>query len=158
MLHIRFGKKSNNLVLDPDLQFKYSFKKEWLDNQLVRDMIKDIDKSTVQSNQCIMSPVFNQIAPDYLSGGVKMLIMMYYMDDVEFWAQACGENCEKWIYRIAENKDLTIRLSNMMTFNDIGRFNIPVIVHTEDGQNIQVKDSKELTYIEIDNADSFDIV
>lgn len=47
MLHIRFGKKSNNLVLDPDLQFKYSFKKEWLDNQLVRDMIKDIDKSTV---------------------------------------------------------------------------------------------------------------
>ena len=46
----------------------------------------------------------------------------------------------------------------MMTFNDIGKFNIPVIVHTEDGQNIQVKDSKELTYIEIDNADSFDIV
>lgn len=158
MLHIKFGKRSDKLVLDPDLQFKYSFKKEWIDNQFIRDMIKDIDKQIVQSNQCIMSPVFGQIAPDRLSGGVKMLIMMYYMDDVEFWAQACGENCEKWIYKIAETKDLTIRLSNMMIFKDIQKFTIPVIVHTEDGQEIQVRSSNELAYIEIDNADQFDLM
>lgn len=161
MLHIKFDTDSDRVIIDVKTQFSAGFKPEWLESDLAKRMVLDVDKSRVIAPYCIESPVLGQISPFMLSGGVQNLLMMLNFPEdlnIEFWGQACGENCEKWIYEIAENKNLTIRLSNMMTFNDIGKFNIPVIVHTEDGQSIQVKDSEELTYIEIDNADSFDIV
>lgn len=39
-----------------------------------------------------------------------------YKTDFEIWATACGDNCVKWILKIAENKDLTISLEHYMRF------------------------------------------
>ena len=33
-----------------------------------------------------------------------------------FNASTCGDNCSKWIQKIAEEKDLTIRLGHIMGF------------------------------------------
>lgn len=65
-----------------------------------------------------------QIPPSKLSGGVKTLILML-KEDMVFWGTACGDNCAKWILRIAEIKELSICLSHIMEFEcDFRAFNI----------------------------------
>jgi len=52
-----------------------------------------------------------------LSGGVKTLILMALDDSGKvFNASACGDNCAKWILKIAKDKDLTINLRHIMNF------------------------------------------
>ena len=77
-----------------------------LDDEFVKEMIKDVDKSIVLSNQCIQSPVLGQIPPERLSGGVKTCIMLYKLDDFVPDLIVCGENCQKWLSKVFEKKDL----------------------------------------------------
>ena len=119
MLRITFH-ENESTVYDMDAAFQSLFKAEWLEDQLVKDMIMGVDKSEVQSPYCIMSPVFGQISPFMLSGGVKALIMML-KTDYQMWASSCGDNCAKWILRIAEEKEkqgkeLEICLEHYMDF------------------------------------------
>ena len=62
-----------------------------------KKMIKDVDDSDVLSGECIMSPVFGQIPPERLSGGVKTLLLILNEPDRIFNASTCGDNCAKWI-------------------------------------------------------------
>ena len=71
-------------------------------------MILDIDKSVVESRYCIMSPVLGQIPPQYISGGVKALILMWKTDKVVDLT-ACGEDCAEWIVKPGELKDKDIQ-------------------------------------------------
>ncbi len=76
------------------------------------------------------------IPPTKLSGGVKTLLLMYEEPDRVYNASTCGDNCAKWILRIAKqmkDRDLTINLHHIMDFGE-GKFeiriaNTGVIVH-----------------------------
>lgn len=117
MLSIKFG-KSEESIEDIDAAFRRSFLDEWMTDSMVRDMIQDVDNSQVIDTYCIQSPVLGQIAPDKLSGGVKALVLML-KTDYEIWATACGDNCAKWILKIAGKKDLCINLEHYMMFDDM---------------------------------------
>lgn len=109
--------KYQNFIFDPDLYFDVNFRPEWLDGDLQRQVVLDIDKSKVVSPYCIESPIFGQIPPHMLSGGVKaVLLMLQDDDDLIVWASACGDNCAKWILEIAKKKDIYIVLSHIMNF------------------------------------------
>lgn len=160
MLHIRFGTDNANVIINPNPVFNAMFNESWLKDAQSCEIVKDIDKSIVEAPYCIKSPVLGQIQPFMLQGGTKTLLMMKHLDfdknpTIEFWAQACGKNCEKWIYEIQKTRDIKIRLSNMMVFRSVGEFKQPVIVYTDSGQK-QVKNSEELLRIEIENAEHFD--
>lgn len=88
-----------------------------LNDEFVKEMIKDVDNTEVISDHLLISPVFGPMAPEYLSGGVKALILMYSQDK-PVWASACGDNCAKWIVEISKKKDLTIVLGHCMQFPD----------------------------------------
>ena len=64
----------------------------------------------------IDSPFLGPIPPERLSGGVKTLILMQNDPDHIFNASACGNNCTQWILKLAEPKDITIRLGYIMDF------------------------------------------
>ena len=115
MLTISF-RPTNNTILDVDTYFNYNYEDVWLDDELVKQMILDIDKSKVISANCIESPILGQITPRLLSGGVKALILMYKEPQLELWATACGDNCADWILQIAEKQDITIVLEHIMQF------------------------------------------
>lgn len=81
------------------------------------EMIKDVDKSEVISSHLIDSPILGPISVKDISGGVKTLILMAFdSSDKVFNASVCGDNCAKWILRIAKNRDLTINLRHIMDF------------------------------------------
>lgn len=106
-----------------------------------KEMILDVDKSIVLGNAVIDSPVLGKISPTALSGGVKTLILIKNEPDKIFNASTCGDNCAKWILKIAENRDVTINLRHLMNFGK-GHFEIRIL-----NTNQIVHDRKELVSI-----------
>ena len=79
-------------------------------------MIQDGDQSTVLDSGVIDSPVLGKIPPVGLSGGVKTLILVKFEKNKIFNASTCGDNCAKWLLKIAETEDRTVNLLHLMDF------------------------------------------
>ena len=84
-----------NYVFSPDIYFKYNYKNEWFEDELVKKMVLDVDSSSVISAHAIDSPVLGVIAPERLSGGVKALIIMYKEPSLIVNASSCGNICPR---------------------------------------------------------------
>ena len=97
-------------------------------------MILDVDKSVVLDSGVIESPVLGKIPPLTLSGGVKTLILVKFNTEKIFNASTCGDNCAKWLLKIAEQEDRTINLRHLMDFGsqpfEIRILNTNQIVHS----------------------------
>lgn len=118
MLTVIFG-DCENVIYNTSLYFKNTYEPDWLMEADTRQMILDIDKSTVISSGAIQSPVLGVIPPASLSGGVKTLILIDHVPDRVFNASNCGDNCASWLLRIASRKDVTVNLRHIMDFGDV---------------------------------------
>lgn len=105
--------------------FDNVWEEEWLEDPLVKEMILDVDKSKVIGPHLIESPVLVPIAPTGISGGVKLLILLLKDNSFIYDLSSCGNNCAKWILKIAEKKDLECYLGYMMNFR--GDFEIEIL-------------------------------
>lgn len=143
MLSIYFGEKDN--VMHGPSWFKFNYNPEWFKDELVQQMIEDIDKSKVVSDQLIQSEVLGPIPPERLSGGVQTLISAYGRPDLVFNATSCGENCAKWLLKIGEVKDITVNLRYFMPFNDMEPFKIRIL-----NNDIIVTNMDEYTDVTLD--------
>ena len=119
MLTIIYGGNTSNSIYNTSVYFKNTYEPEWLETDLAKKMIMDVDHSEVMSGECINSPVLGQIPPERLSGGVKTLLLMLNEPDKIFNASTCGDNCAKWILEIGKQQDLTINLRHMMSLEKI---------------------------------------
>ena len=141
MLSIIFG-DADNTIYHPPTYFDNTYEDNWITDPLSVEMIKDVDKSEVVGPHLIQSPVLGPISTKELSGGVKTLILMAFDETGKiFNASACGNNCAKWVLKIAESKDLTINLRHVMDFGD-GDFSARIL-----NNGIVVNSMKE--YVEI---------
>lgn len=77
VLNIRY----NDYVMYPsDIKVYFKHKLDldkWLNLDIVKDFIYDIDRSEVLSSQCIKSLIFGLTLTEKLSGGVKSLISIF---------------------------------------------------------------------------------
>ena len=90
MLNLRFGATDDTIEDVSDL-FDVELENQWLDDPMVREMIKDVDKSDVIVGRAVESPVLGMISPKELSGGVKALILMLFQPEYEYYGTACGD-------------------------------------------------------------------
>lgn len=125
MLTIIYGDTKDS-IYNTNVYFKNTYEAEWIESDLAKKMIKDVDDSDVLGGECIQSPVLGQIPPERLSGGVKTLLLVLNKPDKIFNASTCGDNCAKWILEIAKTQDITINLRHMMNFGIENRFDIKV--------------------------------
>ncbi len=125
MLNIYFGDMPQ-AIYNTAVYFKNTYEDDWITDELSREMIKDIDHSTVIAPRVIDSPVLGAITPRELSGGVKTLILIAHVTDKIFNASTCGDNCAKWILKMGEEKDITINLRHLMDFGS-GHFAIHIL-------------------------------
>lgn len=125
MLNIFYG-DMKEAVYNTANYFKYDYEDEWIVDPFVKEMILDIDKSTVLDSGVIDSPVLGKIPPTGISGGVKTLILVKFNTDKIFNASTCGDNCAKWLLKIAESEDRTVNLHHLMDFGD-GSFTIRIL-------------------------------
>lgn len=125
MLHVFYG-QMKEVIYNTSVYFKNTYEDEWLTDPFVKEMVLDVDKSVILGNAVIDSPVLGKIPPTSLSGGVKTLILMKFEPEKIMNASACGDNCAKWILKIAEKQELTINLRHIMDFGE-GEFNIHIL-------------------------------
>ena len=125
MLHIYFGNMPD-AVYNTAVFFKNDYEDAWITDPLVKEMVQDVDHSSVIDSGVIDSPVLGKIPPLSLSGGVKTLILVKFEPGKVFNASTCGDNCAKWLLKIAEDEDRTINLRHIMDFGD-GNFRIKVL-------------------------------
>ena len=110
---------------DAPSYFDNVYEDQWIEDDFVKEMIQAVDHCTVISPRVIDSPILGAITPRELSGGVKVLILMLKDDSFIYNMSNCGDNCAKWILRIAENRDLTVYLQHIMHFE--GTFEIQIM-------------------------------
>lgn len=125
MLNIFFGNMPD-AIFNTAVYFKNVYEDSRITDPVAKEMILDIDRSTVLDSAVIDSPVMGKITPTSLSGGVKTLILMQNQRDKIFNASTCGDNCAKWILKLSETDDLTINLRHLMDFGN-GRFSIRIL-------------------------------
>lgn len=118
MLKIFLG-DMENAVYHPPVYFDNRYEDEWITDSLTVQMVQDVDKSEIKGVHLVLSPVLGLISIKEISGGVKTLILLAFDESGRvFNASACGDNCAKWILKIAERKDLTINLRHIMNFGE----------------------------------------
>jgi hypothetical protein len=103
---------------DAPSYFDNVYEDEWMEDAFVKEMIQDVDHSKVISAHIIVSSVLGPITPKELSGSVKVLILMLKDDSFIYNMSNCGNNCAKWILKIAEKKDLTVYLQHILRFEE----------------------------------------
>lgn len=115
MLKIYIGSRDES-IYDPSTYFDNTFEKEWLFDEDVKRMIKDIDNSEVGDDGSIHCPIFGTIPPRDLSGGVKTLILLKFDKTEIFDISACGGNCASWIEELGNREDIEVDLGYLMPF------------------------------------------
>jgi hypothetical protein len=143
MLNVFFGNMPD-AVYNTAVFFKNDYEDEWIVDPFVKEMIRDVDRSEVLDSGVIDSPVLGKIPPLNLSGGVKTLILVKFEPSRVFNASTCGDNCAKWLLRIAETEDRTVNLRHIMDFGE-EPFAIRVL-----NNNSIVRSMTELTDVAID--------
>ena len=71
MLKVYFG-DMDGVLHNVETFFKNQMEYSWLESDIAVKIIEDVDKSIVESPQCIRSEVLGQIPPTRLSGGTKV--------------------------------------------------------------------------------------
>jgi hypothetical protein len=115
-ISIAFGDVYESAIFNTDMYFNNTYDKKWLNDDLIKRIVKDIDKSDVINSEAIKSPVFGIMPVEKLSGGVKTLMLIYNNPEMIFNASTCGDNCAKWIKKFSEEKDFVINLYHAMKF------------------------------------------
>ena len=115
MLNIYFGDMPK-AIYNTEVYFMNVYDDAWIVDDFAKEVIKKVDKSEVLDSQAIKSPVLGIISPERLSGGTKTLLLMKNMPDKVFNASTCGDNCAKYILKLAKERDLTINLRHLMDF------------------------------------------
>lgn len=127
MLNIFYGDMPE-AIYNTSVYFNNTYYDDWLMDDFAKKMIKSIDKATVLSGQAVDSKVLGVIPTTKISGGLKTLLLIYNQPQKIFNASTCGDNCAKWILKIAKklDKDITINLRHIMDFGD-GQFEIRIL-------------------------------
>lgn len=106
----------------PNVYFDNIKKEQWFNNELVRDIIKEIDNAYVELGFSVRSIEYGTgYSVNDLSGGSKFLILAHMLRDKVYLA-TMGDNCTDLLEQIAmdyekEHKDLIIVSNYLHRFN-----------------------------------------
>lgn len=134
MLNIIFG-ECEEAIYNTSMYFNNVYLDSWLSDEFNQKMIKDIDRGVVVGEQAINTKALGMIPPTKLSGGVKTLMLINECEDKIFNASNCGDNCAKWILKMAKKKDITINLRHIMDFGKT-KLNVRVLNNGKEVDNM----------------------
>ena len=136
-LNIYFGEMPE-AIYNTSLYFNNTYLDHWITDDFAKKVIKAVDKSEVISARLIDSMALGPIPVTDLSGGTKTLLLIKNEPEKVFNASTCGDNCAKWILRIAKEakEDITINLRHIMDFGS-GTFEIRIFNNGEIVHNMQ---------------------
>lgn len=137
MLRIYFGKLPDE-IYNTEIFYENQYDRDWVMDDFAREVIRDIDDSEVISPDLIRNDIFGAFPSTELSAGVKTLLLIKNMPNKIFNISNCGDNCAKYLLRLAEKRDIKVTLHHAMDFGS--NFSVKVI---NDGKRKVVSDPIE---------------
>ena len=140
-LHILIGEKKDEIKRIDDF-FDLQYDDSWFEDSMVCDIINDICcLYNVDGNLLTIGVPFNReekqvITPEGLPTGVKALLCLRFENITFLRGSLMGNNCSKWLQKIAEFKDIYITMNYIMHFD-----NYPIHVLNN---NSYPKDEREM--------------
>lgn len=137
MLNIYVGSIKGE-IYNTSIYFDHTYLDNWLSDDLSKKIIKSVDKAEVVGTRAIDSKYLGIIPITQLSGGTKTLLLLQHGKKQYYNASTCGDNCAKWILKIAKQskEDIYITLHHVMNFGDkpfeIRIVNNNTVVHNYD--------------------------
>ncbi len=125
MLNVYFGDMPE-AIYNTNIYFNNTYKDNWIIRPLTIQIIQSVDHSEVIDEKTIVSPVFGNMSPKKLSGGVKTLLLIAYDKTKIFNASTCGDNCAEWLLKIADERKVVVNLRHLMDFGK-GEFKIKIL-------------------------------
>lgn len=153
MLHIKF-EITEHTIFKVNRYFDLNYKKEWIQNPLVKEIIKDIDESAVIGESvAIDSPLRGIISPRDLTSSVKTLILMIFQPNNEYYG-GISTNCNKWIHEISKLHDIHIAIENIMEFPNVDNLNIHIVDSNKVVNTMQEYVTEHTKFIELGGGQS----
>lgn len=115
MVKVRFGLSPETIELI-DEYFAAEFDDRWLDNELVQDILKDIDKVSVSSEGLLYNELYGEILSEDFSTGTKCLLLLMFVPENEYYGTCMGDNCGKWAWKIGQLHDIHLALTRIFDF------------------------------------------
>lgn len=143
MLHIEFKPREDtidkeDIMRGAALYFDIANLPQWFAAPLIAEIVKDVDKSEL-SGLRVVSPILGDISVRDLSGGCKTLITIYNEPEYAYMSHELGDNCFKWLMRIAQEKEIRLIYSSYLVIpKECEPFRVHII-----NDNSYVKDMEE---------------
>lgn len=102
-----------------DDEFSEVVNLNWFNDPLVQAIIADIDNCSFDGVGCVdLDNSDIRFSIYELSTGSKGLILLAKdtYDSIRIWGTAFGDNCSKWLLKIAKDKDITLELEHFLQF------------------------------------------
>ena len=125
MLHVYVG-NNEEAIYPGSKYFDACIDTAVITEDFSRKVIREIDKSDVVSENLIISSVIGPIPPNYLSGGVKTL-MILYKEDKMVDIDSMGENCFPYIWMLAEEKDVKLSMESYRDLYQFGKGTVHIL-------------------------------
>lgn len=116
MLKIGYG-CPDDICFYIDDEFEEEFELDWLDNDVCKRILKEIDHCTWNGSSLVDNRMGYLFSIWDVSTGSKALMMAEMLENFEFWGTALGDNCTNILLEIAERKDITIFLEHLLHFD-----------------------------------------
>ena len=137
MLRINFGSLPDE-IYNTEMFYENQYDRNWVMDDFAKEIIKDIDSSEVIGPDLIKNDIFGSFSSTDLSAGVKTLLLIKNMPNKVFNISNCGDNCAKYLLKLAEDRDIKVTLHHAM---DVGNnFSVKVI---NEGKRKEITDATE---------------
>ena len=113
MLNIYIGEMEGQIV-SIDTYFNMNCSDDWSEDPTVQAIIKDIDNFDYVFKNMFKHGVWGYKRLEDISGVSKCLIMFLMRPDLVMRGSNMGDNCFKWIERIASIRDITLSMNYFM--------------------------------------------
>lgn len=137
MLRINFGSLPDE-IYNTEIFYENQYDRNWVMDDFAKEIIKDIDSSEVIAPDLIKNDVFGSFSSTELSAGVKTLLLIKNMPNKIFNISNCGDNCAKYLLKLAEDRDIKVTLHHAMDFGN--NFSVKVI---NEGKRKEITDATE---------------
>ena len=119
ILEDTINKDGKEILLSPKSVFLTDYEPEWLDDELSKEIMLDIDDIVFNDGDYLKHRDYGSLSPRELSGGTSTLLLLYKGDLDKYIVKASnmGPNCFKHLEKIAEEKEVYLYLDYVIPYD-----------------------------------------
>lgn len=120
MLYLYMCRDNCDLKVRYDYEdvFDNHFEESWVDSDLGKKILWEIDQCKPVSFRAVDSEIFGMMSPTWISGGTKALLLMLNYGQLMFQSSNLGDNCAPYLEEVSRLVDIHMQYNHPLKFTD----------------------------------------